>query len=302
MSDTDPSTIIEVKALPPGQVAKLVRVDAAALTDVGKVRPNNEDQFLLARFDRTMRTLCTSVRPGMLPEESTESAFGMLVADGMGGQAAGEVASETAVVALIDMVLRTPDWIMRLDDALTQQVLERMEERLQETNRIVKERAQEEPGLAGMGTTMTLVASVGLNAVIAHVGDSRAYLMRQGELHQLTKDHTFAQAMVDSGAMAPAQATTSRFRHVLTNVIGKSGDGFRVELHELHLEHGDQLLLCTDGLTEMLMDATIAAILSEAETATDACRALVSKTLEAGAEDNVTVLVARYRLPAESER
>jgi len=291
-------TAVESQYLPPGGLSTLVNVEISAQSDRGSVRHNNEDHFLVARLDRTMRPLLTNLEPGALPEECTESVYGMLVADGMGGHSAGEVASETAIVSLVDQVLRTPDWIMRLNDELAHQVLERMETRLEEVNEIVSDRALNEPGLEGMGTTITLAASLGMDAIIAHVGDSRAYLLRRGQLLQLTRDHTIAQTLVDLGAIDRETAARHQLRHVLTNVIGGKGDKLRVELHQLRLQDEDQLLLCTDGLSDMAKDEAIAAVLRDSGTAGDACQALIQLALAGGGKDNVTVTLARYRLPA----
>jgi protein phosphatase len=290
-------TLIQSKYLMPGALSTLVQVELAAWTDQGKVRHNNEDHFLIARFDRTMRTLYTNLARGVVPEECAETAYGMLVADGMGGRSAGEVASETAIGTLVDLVLRTPDWIMRLDDELTQEMLARFERRLEEVNEAVADRALNEPDLAGMGTTMTLAASLGTDAMIAHVGDSRAYLMRKGKLSQLTRDHTIAQALVDVGALQPEEAAIHPLRHVLTNVIGGKGAKVRVELHHLRLQDGDQLLLCTDGLSDMASDDEVADVLKGPGDAASACRALIGLALAGGGKDNVTVALARYHLP-----
>jgi PPM family protein phosphatase len=290
-------TLVNVNYLPPGALASLVNVETAALSDRGRVRPNNEDHFLVARFDRTMRTLLSNVSQDAVPEKCTESAYGMLVADGMGGHSGGEVASEMAIVTIVDMVLRTPDWIMRLDEERIREVQKRMEKRLEGVKEAVDDRAAQEPGLAGMGTTVTLAASLGMDAIIAHVGDSRAYLLRQGELSQVTHDHTVAQALADLGAIGPEQAATHRLRHVLTNVIGGKDEKLRVDLHHLTLHDGDQLLLCTDGLSDMVKDEEIAAVLRDSANAAKACCDLIGLALDAGGKDNVTVALARYRLP-----
>ena len=132
-----------------------------------------------------MQTMLTNLPPGASPERA-ETAYGLLVADGMGGAAAGEVASRTAITILVDLVLRTPDWIMRPDEGLIREVLGRMDRRFRQVNQALAEQARSEPDLAGMGTTMTLACSHGADLVVAHVGDSRAYLFRQGRLAQLT--------------------------------------------------------------------------------------------------------------------
>jgi protein phosphatase len=148
-----------------------------------------------------------------------------------------------------------------------------------------------------MGTTMTLAGSVGADLIIAHIGDSRAYLLRAGKLLRLTRDQTLAQALADAGAIRPEQVATHPSRHVLTGAITTQVGDVPVELQRLRLSDGDQLLLCSDGLTEMVSDAAIAGALDRAGSAASACRALVDLALEGGGKDNVTVILARYRIP-----
>jgi protein phosphatase len=156
----------------------------------------------------------------------------------------------------------------------------------------------DDPGLRGMGTTMTLALSLGPSLLIGHVGDSRAYLFRPGVLLQLTRDHTVVQALVEAGRLTPAEAATHPFRHVLTRSLGSGPDRVEADFQRAWLADGDQLLLCTDGLTDMVDNAAIAAVLGGAATAEEACQALVALALKNGGKDNVTVALARYRFPA----
>jgi protein phosphatase len=281
----------------PDTISSLVEIDLAGLTHPGKVRPNNEDQFFAARFDRTMTSLLTNLRPGDYPSASSETTYGMLVADGMGGHAAGEVASRTAVTVLLDLVLRTPDWIMRLDAEAAEEAMRRGRERLQQIQRALIEQARAQPRLAGMGTTLTLAWSLGAELMLLHVGDSRAYLIHQGQLRQLTKDQTVVQEMIDAGVLSPQEAARHRLRHMLTSALSTDDMKVHVEFRWIKLTDGDQLLLCTDGLTEMVPDAKMAEVLRQAGSAEAACRTLVDLALEAGGKDNVTVVLARYRIP-----
>ncbi len=272
-----------------------MQVDIGALSHPGKKRANNEDHFLVAQFRRTMETLLTNLPEGAVPARHADVAHGMLVADGMGGAAAGEVASRTAIGALVELALQTPDWIMHLDEKSALKVLERMKQRFQQLQEVLIERAQSDPRLSGMGTTMTLALTVEAHLLITHTGDSRAYLFRDGNLHRLTHDQTMVQSLVDAGALRPEEAARHPMRHVLTGVITTKAGTIPVELHHVPLADGDQVLLCTDGLTDMVADDGIAEALGGAESAEAACRALVERALEAGGKDNVTAAVARYR-------
>lgn len=281
----------------PAGASSLVEVDLAALSHPGKVRKNNEDHYIVARFDRAMRTLLTNLPEGETPAAYAETVFGFLVADGVGGQAAGEVASRTAIQALVDLVIDTPDWIMRLDEPLAKEVLDRMERRFQKVREVLVERAKADPALRGMATTMTVACSVGPELLTAHVGDTRAYLFRDGRLSRLTRDQTMAQSLADAGAIRPDEVATHPMRHVLTSAIATRGAFVQVQLGRSRLEDGDQLLLCSDGLTEMVKEEAIAGVLRKPTSAADACRRLVDLALAGGGEDNVTVVLGRYRIP-----
>jgi len=297
--DTDElPTIPETEPRPAAGSSSLVTVELAALTDPGKLRPNNEDHYFAGRFQRSMRTLSTNMPRGAMPETYDETVYAMLVADGVGGSAAGEVASRTAIQALVDLILETPDWIMLLDDHLADEVLQRMERRFQKVRETLVARAAEDPSLHGMGTTMTVAGTVGHELLTAHVGDSRAYVYRKnGRLERLTRDQTMAQSLADSGAIRQDEVETSPYRNVLTSALATRGAFVQVELKRSRLEDGDQLLLCSDGLTDMVPDNVIARVLKESRTSAQACRLLVDYALEAGGKDNVTVVLGRYRIP-----
>lgn len=275
-------------------------VEIAALSDRGKIRPNNEDSYLVARFGRSLRTIMTNLPSADTPSEHAEIGYAMTVADGMGGAVAGEVASQTAITALMEFGIQAPDWIMRLNEKRARRVLERMEDRFSRLRTVLGERIKQEPTLSGMGTTMTVALSVGAELLIAHVGDSRAYLFTCGRLVPLTRDQTVAQLLADLGLIEGDEISKHHARHVLTGAITAEGDEAPVELHHLRLADGDQLLLCTDGLTEMVSDDDIAAVLKQEESARNACESLIDRALAAGGTDNVTVILARYQIPADA--
>jgi protein phosphatase len=150
-----------------------------------------------------------------------------------------------------------------------------------------------------MGTTLTVAANLGNELVIGHIGDSRAYLFRDGSLSQLTKDHTLAQAMIEAGVADGNEPAARSMRHVLTQALGSLGPKHKPEIQRLQINPNDQLLLCTDGLTEMVDDQTIASLLKNANSADRACEDLVTVSLAAGGLDNVTVVLARFGAPDE---
>jgi protein phosphatase len=276
-----------------------VRADLAALSHTGNVRESNEDVFLVVRFGRALQTLLTNLPEGLVPDRSAEEGYGLLVADGVGGSAAGEIASQMAVSTLVSLVLDTPDWVLLAGDQEREKVMERFSQRYHQVDAILRAEGQADPALAGMGTTMTLACNLGADLILSHIGDSRAYLLRGADFRQLTRDHTYAQELVDAGVIQPEDVETHRFRHVLTRALGGTGPRAGTEVQYVRLGDGDQVLLCSDGLTDMVDDVAIAAVLREAGTARAACDALVEMALKNGGKDNVTVVLARYRFAPE---
>ena len=280
--------------------SSLVRVDVSALSHAGYHRANNEDHYLVARLGRTLQTLMTSLPAGDVPERTEEVNYVMVVADGMGGHAAGEIASRMAISAVVSLALDVPDWIFKVDEAHAREVEQRSRTYVQEAGAMLVARGESDPALRGMGTTLTAARSLGRDLIITHVGDSRAYLLRGGRLHCLTRDHTYAQLLVDLGQLKPGDIAGSRHRHVLVNALGGAGGDVQVDTDRLQLEDGDRLLLCSDGLTDLVDDTTITSVLLEAASSSDACERLVQRALDGGGRDNVTVVVAAYRLPEEA--
>ncbi len=153
-----------------------------------------------------------------------------------------------------------------------------------------------------MGTTLTMAVVSGRRLFVAHAGDSRCYLYSGGTLRQLTTDHTLAAEMAQSGLISPGQKAHHPWRHVVTNLLGGSELGVRAEVHLLDLHPGDVLVLCTDGLTDMVPDETIAAVLAEEADPEAACQRLIDEANLNGGEDNATVVLARFDSPDDHQR
>src|SRR5262249_22910033 len=212
--DTDTANLNESE---PRQRAKfeiipssLVEVDLAARSHVGAVRPKNEDHYLSVRAERKLENVLSSLPVGALPHSYSETAYGMCVADGIGGMPAGGLASILALRKLIDLGVKTPDWIMRGNSRKAAIVKKRLIDRFRQIDTALRERGERDPRLSGMGTTLTVAISVSYDLFVAHLGDSRAYLMRGSELRQLTRDHTLAQAMIDAGVAAENDETVNK--------------------------------------------------------------------------------------------
>jgi PPM family protein phosphatase len=290
-----PSPLLNLES--PREASSKVHIDVAALSDVGKVRDRNEDHFYVARGGRHVTTLITNVPPAEIPSQFQETAYLLIVADGMGGHAGGEVASRLAIATLINIILHAPDWIMRLDDEHAEKLMNRAAARYRIVHETLQEKARLDPALKGMGTTMTAALSLGRDLFVAQVGDSRAYRFRDGTLQLLTRDQTQAQMLADEGLIRQQDVARHRLRHVLTSALGGSGSHMRTEIERTTLADGDRLLLCSDGLTDMVEDAEIAEVLGREARSEEACRLLVDRALAKGGKDNVTVVLARYEMP-----
>jgi protein phosphatase len=275
--------------------ASNVRVtDVAGASHKGHVRQINEDHFLVIRFGRSLENLMSNLPEGVLKSDYELTGYGMLVADGMGGMAAGDVASRMAVTKLIELIVDTPDWILSVEkEQHLKTALQRMTQRFLRVDESIKEEARRDTTRRGMGTTLTVAGTLGSDLMIGHVGDSRAYLLRDGRIKQLTKDHTVAQALIDAG-VSPDDPISASMRHLLTAALGALDAEIDPEMNRWQLSPGDQLLLCSDGLTKMVDDATILLVASEANSAARGCHDLIELALAAGGLDNVTVVLARF--------
>jgi protein phosphatase len=215
----------------------------------------------------------------------------------MGGHKAGEHASSLVVAAIEQFTLNTFKWFFESDSVGAQKVLTQFQAALQQADAQVVEESTANPELSGMGTTLTMAFHLGAQVCIIHVGDSRAYLHREAELHQLTKDHTMTAEMVRSGALRADQAAGHRFRHVVTNVLGGPELGVKVEARAFEAQPNDRLLLCSDGLTEEVTNEAIAAVLEAQAEPEAAAKMLLAKAIEGSAKDNITAVVVRFDLP-----
>jgi serine/threonine protein phosphatase PrpC len=268
-------------------------IDAAGRTDKGRVRTNNEDQFLIAELSKLLTVERSSMNE---PNEQLAPGRGhlFLVADGIGGHAGGEVASRIAARTVEECLLNSLKWFLGSRGDEGQEVVEHLQGAVHQADARVFSAARRQPELAGMGSTLTLALSVGRTLFVAHAGDSRAYLLRDSRLHRLTHDHTLVNELLARGELLPGQERSDRMRHVITNAVGGSEIGVKVEGTQMSLKPRDRLLLCTDGLTDLLDDEAIASMLAAHPDSQAACDALVDAANERGGHDNVTAVVAAF--------
>jgi len=260
-----------------GSVGSIVR--AYGQTDVGLVRAANEDSFTIAELSSKAQRW----QGGGTPAKWSTADGGVLliVSDGMGGAKAGEIASALSVEAVLGGMLRAVREKPANGETL-RRVIEQASEKVHE--------AGKRPDRKGMGATLTAVLLVGMTAYVAQIGDSRAYLLRGGKIGQVTHDQSYVQMLVDAGVMTAAEAEASPRKNIILQVMGQ--EAVRVALGRVALKTGDRLLLCSDGLTNVVDDATISAIVRPPGDLAKDTAALVALTLEGGAPDNVTVILA----------
>jgi protein phosphatase len=262
-----------------------------AVSHPGLVRSSNEDHYVVIERLRARAVLMTNLPEGYLTP-ADDVAYLLAVADGLGGAAFGELASKLALRSGWEQQPNTIKWTWIVTDSEIADLRERIGLVFQRMHEDLLAQARQDPAYAGMGTTLTGAYTVGPQAFIAHVGDSRAYLFHEGRLTRLTRDHTRAQDSLDAGLPVAPRS----WYHTLTNCLGGTGQPVRVEFHHCHLADGDQLLLCTDGLTEMVRDEEIAGVLSRGAPPQDGVEELLALALARGGRDNITAILARYEM------
>jgi protein phosphatase len=275
-------------------LSSTVRVQVAARSDRGG-RPVNDDHFLIVELGRYQRTLATNLPDGQVPVRYEEAGYGMIVADGLGN--AGATASQLAITTLAHLVLHFGKWQLRIDPDTADDVINRARRFYRQVDQTVTETGSERTDLSGMGATLTAAYSAGDMLFLAHVGHSRAYLFRDGVLTQLTSDQTLRQRIVEWGP-GPFEAAANELDHVLTDVIGGHARPARIQVGQFELRGEDCVLLCTNGLSDVVDDKSAAAILGMRATLEERCGALVDLALARGTRDNVTAVLAKYDVPA----
>ena len=252
---------------------------------------------MVLRLGRHHETLLTSLRDESIAARFDEYGFAMVVADGIGDSGGGEAASRVAVTTLVYLVRYFGKWSLRVDDKTAREVMARAERFYRHVDgAVADERRREETGQ----TTLTATFGAGRDLFFAHVGHSRAYLFRRGQLMRLTRDHTLGarQARLATAPLMDVNRTARDLRHVLTDTIGMSGPaGPQIDLERIRLDDGDRVLVCTNGLTDSVDEQTIGKALATDQSPDDQCRALVALAFAGGAEDDVTALVAQFRIP-----
>ncbi len=272
-----------------------VTVTVRARTDLGRTRDHNEDAFLVA--DLTTRTV--DLTNGG-PHQVGERGILFLVADGMGGAAAGELASSMAA----DLIFRhlIESWNTEADTS-PEQFTQHLRTAVEQANDRIHLYSKEHPDVRGMGTTATVAGVLGGVLYLAQVGDSRAYLVRAGAATQLTKDQSLMQRLVDAGELTEEEAEHSERRNIILQALGPDAR-IRVDLTWQRLSRGDILVICSDGLSGQVKREEIAELLKSQQDLDRLCDQLIAIANERGGPDNITVVAARFDgagLPVPSE-
>jgi PPM family protein phosphatase len=284
----------------PGRKPLDDEIDVYGLTHMGRVRTVNQDNFLICSMRKSVVVHLSSLPDHARLSIGTERlAFLAMVADGVGGGVTGDAASRLAVEAVTEYVARTMDCYSAVDESNDAAFAAALEDAALQVHAEILRQAEENPELSGMATTLTLWIGAWPRAYLLQVGDSRCYVLRDGELTQVSRDQTMAQELIDSGALKPAEALRSRWANVLSSSIG--GPQSAPIVHRLTQRWGQVGLLCSDGLTKHVPNERIRERLRSMTSARQVCQDLLQDALDAGGTDNITVVVGRT-VPSAAER
>jgi len=272
-----------------GAQPKPIRVSVFGVTDLGRVRKNNEDNFVVC--DLTTGEVC--VTPPECAQELGPRGALFLVADGMGGEASGEVASQ---ICAATVPKRLHENLKSVENVSPTNFVSFLREAIEFANQLIFQSAQANANYRGMGTTTTAATLFGPYVFVAQVGDSRAYLIRDKQMVQLTRDQTFLNYLQEIGADLPIEPEKDSRKSILTQAVGTS-ETLDVKVTYTTVREGDLLLVCSDGLYNMAKSRDLLNILSANSPLAEKCKFLVAKANEQGGTDNITVILAKFAGP-----
>ena len=279
---------------------KQVEVESAGLTDKGLSRLDNQDQFLIAELSSSML-----VKGSSLAIDAKSRLMGSpvgylyLIADGMGGHRAGKEASALSIEYFLTAILNSNIGQLSFDLESESDFEQNLRTMLKDAHQMIRTRSQFDSELEGMGTTLTLAYVCWPRMMVVHAGDTRCYVHRDETLRLITRDHTVANEMMKNGQLKQDSVERSPWANVLVNALGAGAPEVFADIYRLDMLEGDQLLLCSDGLNKHATDTQIQQCLNEAKSAEAACSELVRLANEGGGTDNVTIVVANFRMAKE---
>ncbi len=269
----------------PDRPAGAVIVQVFGRTDVGRVRDHNEDSFLVADLSAENPSLQPEVRTHTVGPRGTL----FMVADGLGGAAAGEIASDLAINTVYEEIRER--WV-KSERTDAQTFAAALKAATDAANAKIYTYALEHPEHRGLGTTATVAGLLGDTVYVAQVGDSRAYVVRRGDAEQITKDQSLMQRLVEAGELTQEEADRSERRNIILQALGPE-PSVRIDLTHQQLRRGDMLVLCTDGLSGLVKREEIAEVVNGTDDLVQACKELIDRANENGGPDNITVIVAK---------
>jgi serine/threonine protein phosphatase PrpC len=274
-----------------------VTVEIAAVSHRGAARTSNDDHYLVVRLGRSQQTVATSLSAADLPAPFEEHGYAMLVADGIGAAGAGSVASRVALSTIAHLALEKGKWNLRVDPTTAEEILDQVQLAHARADAEVFAKSRTGPILSEIATSLTSAYSAGDSLFVAHVGHSRAYVYRNGFLTRLTRDHTVQGELANTKGPVAVERYAQDLRHILTDAIGAGGSAPPVDVEQFRLVSGDTVMLCTNGLTDVVTEAEIADILARPRQPQEQCALLAELAKQRAGEDNLTVVLARYRMP-----
>jgi protein phosphatase len=277
--------------------AAVVRAEFGARSQRGRLQPGNDDHYLAVRLAQRLDPLVTSLSSVDLPGPFEQFAYGAVVADGIGHNGAGAVAARLAIGTLATLALRFGHWNMRIDPRTAADVIEQSEWLYRRTSDAIFQQSRAKAELAGMAAALTGIYSVGTDLFVAHLGHSRCYLFRDGKLVQLTRDHTLRERRAISPHPIPIGQAIEDASHILTHAIGADASDPGVVVEHFRLVDDDSVLLCTNGLTDVVSEDAIADVLAARRSQTEQCDLLLEMAVANGAGDNATIVIANYHVP-----
>lgn len=281
------------------------KITSAGRTDIGKKRNSNQDQYLIADLNKSMLVQSTS-----LNLEAQSRLYGashgklFMVADGMGGHQGGNRASTLAIDLLINQLLNSMHWFFQMDmdqEKREQGFIEDLKKMLQKAHEAIEKESSEDAGTRGMGTTLTMAYVIWPWMYVVHAGDSRCYLMRNGELKRLTRDHTVSNQLMEKGGMTQDEADNSPWGNVLYNALGAGASAVDAEVHKVALKPDDVVMLCSDGLYRYVPESEILDMLLSELEPLEVCRSFIELANFRGGADNITAIVARLEQADENQ-
>jgi protein phosphatase len=294
------STPLRIESSQP--LSALVRVQIGAHSRAGLHRTANEDHFLTMRLGRHQEVLATSLPADDLPSRFDEYGYAFLVANGIGDAGSGAMAGRIAISTIAHLAIHHGNWNLRIDAATAESVMDRAVWFYERAARAIERYSEAVPALAGMGTSVSAAFSAGDELFYAHVGSSRAYLFRGGELIQLTRDHTLDQRLNESGGPVPVPPGSTNLREVLTEIVGGGRGLPEVDVERLRLHDNDVLVLCSKGLCDAVDEETIADVLAVTRQPMELSQRLTEIASGREAAGDSTALVAKYSIPTSHTR